>query len=97
MERIELLKKGIQRGEFKSKLYKFREFGKRTDEIIEKSQFYFSTPISFNDPFNCNLTFKNVYSRKEIKDSYKLYCSRNPRFKPKDLERHLHLTDIKFV
>jgi len=69
----ELLKKGIEEGVFKDKLYKYREFGKYTNKIIEDSEFYFSSPLYFNDPFDCNLCFKDRYTKEEIIAKYEKY------------------------
>lgn len=68
--REELLEKGIESGIFPKKLYKFRSFGTRTNEIIEKSEFYFALPNSFNDPFDCNLSYNEIYSEAEIFQRY---------------------------
>ena len=68
--REELLKRGIESDIFPKKLYKFRNFGTRTNEIIEKSEFYFALPSSFNDPFDCNLSYNEIYSEAEILQRY---------------------------
>ena len=40
MDKItELLKKGIESGEYQNKLYKFRDFSENTDKIILNSEF----------------------------------------------------------
>jgi len=50
--------------------YKFRDFGEYTDKIILNSEFYFSSPLSFNDPFDCNLSYRNFYSQQELQKAY---------------------------
>jgi len=53
-------------------LYKYREFSENTDKIIINAELYFASHDSFNDPFDCNLEFKesSFYSDKEFED----YC-----------------------
>jgi len=51
------------------KLYKYREFGEFTDKIIQNSSLYFSSPESFNDPFDCNLQFKNPITKEQIAET----------------------------
>jgi hypothetical protein len=41
-------------------LYKYREFGEFTDKIILNSELYFASHNSFNDPFDCNLEFREI-------------------------------------
>ncbi|WP_162984577.1 DUF2971 domain-containing protein [Poseidonibacter antarcticus] len=50
-------------------LYKYRDFGEHTNQIIKLSELYFASPNFFNDPFDCNLQFRNInsYSSSEIK------------------------------
>ena len=73
-----LLEIGIQKGEFPSKLYKFRNIDERTFEIIKNNEFYFSSPNKFNDPFDCNLFYKNTYSKEEIQEDYLRFIKRYP-------------------
>lgn len=75
--REELLKRGIESDIFPKKLYKFRNFGTRTNEIIEKSEFYFALPSSFNDPFDCNLSYNEIYSEAEILQRYTYLSSKS--------------------
>jgi hypothetical protein len=55
-----------------SLLYKYREFSENTDKIILNSELYFASHNSFNDPFDCNLEFKEIdsYTDKE----FEKYC-----------------------
>ncbi len=69
----ESIKEGIDIGLIPEFLYKYREFSDRTDEIILNSEFYFASPLSFNDPFDCNLSYKKDYSKDEI-ENYKKKC-----------------------
>lgn len=78
MELKELLIEGIKTNKFPQFVYKYREFGKFTDEIIINSQFYFALAKSFNDPFDCNLSYREDYSFDEIKEYKKRLLRRNP-------------------
>lgn len=56
------------------KLYKYRNFESHTENniplyelIIKDSSLYFASIISFNDPFDCQLSFKDTYTESEIK------------------------------
>lgn len=49
------------------KLYKYRTFTKYTDEIITKSSLWYANPLTFNDPFDMNPSFRKAYSKREIK------------------------------
>lgn len=51
----ELLKKGIDKGNFPQTLYKYRTIV-QTEKILDNFSFWFATPDSFNDPFDCNLS-----------------------------------------
>lgn len=66
----ELIKLAIKEKTIPEILYKYRKFDNRTDEIILNSEFYFAPPSSFNDPFDCNLSYKKDYNTEEI-DNYK--------------------------
>ncbi len=48
------------------KLYKYRNFGEFTNQIITNSELYFSPINQFNDPFDCKLTYRQNYSDDEI-------------------------------
>lgn len=64
-------------------LYKYRNFEKRTNEIIVNSELYFASHTSFNDPFDCNLSLKTLsaYSDKE----YNRFFNKKVFGKGKDL------------
>ena len=51
----ELLKQGIDNGNFPQTLYKYRTI-EQTEKILNNFSFWFATPDSFNDPFDCNLS-----------------------------------------
>lgn len=51
----ELLLKGVHNGKFPNTLYKYRTID-QTKKILDNFSFWFATPDSFNDPFDCNLS-----------------------------------------
>lgn len=63
------------------KLYKYRNFESSIsihdvevpiyELIIKNSSLYFAPISSFNDPFDCQLTFKDTYRRNERRNFYK--------------------------
>ena len=79
MEHKELIREGIDTKLIPKYLYKYREFSDRTYEIILNSEFYFASPLSFNDPFDCNLSYKKEYSKEEIENYKKEYMIKNPK------------------
>lgn len=77
-----------------AKLYKYRNFDDMslpaekhfTNNIILNSSLYFSPIKYFNDPFDCKLSYRQEYSKKEIREFYIQYLKRNPHtFRLKDL------------
>ena len=50
--------------------YKYRSFNRFTNNIILNSSLYFSSPNNFNDPFDCQLSYKDKYTKREIKDFF---------------------------
>lgn len=64
-----------------NKLYKYRNFNdENLEKIIKNSSLYYSPVENFNDPFDCKLSFKQNYSKKEIRDSFIAFKERNPNF-----------------
>ena len=59
--------------EKKGVLYKYRNFGDRTNDIILHSKLYFSSIKGFNDPFDCRLRYRQDYSQEEIEE----YCKKH--------------------
>jgi len=51
----ELIKKGIDNGNFPKLLYKYRTID-QAKKILENFSFWFATPDTFNDPFDCGLS-----------------------------------------
>ena len=70
-------------------LYKYREFSENTDKIILNSELYFASHNSFNDPFDCNLQFREIssYSDKEFEN----YCQEELE---KGVDKEKYLTDL---
>ena len=69
-----------------SLLYKYREFSDNTDKIILNSELYFASYNSFNDPFDCNLGFREIssYSDEELEN-----CCQEELKKGVDKEKYL--------
>ena len=84
----ELLKEGIESGEFPNKVYKFRDFSDFTDKIILNSEFYFASPKRFNDPFDCNLSYRQDYTQEEILAKYDYLSSKFAFTKEQLIEKY---------
>jgi len=56
-------------------LYKYRSFGEYADKIILNSELYFASHTSFNDPFDCNLSLREINSYTD--EEFKKYCEIN--------------------
>ncbi|RLA79326.1 MAG: hypothetical protein DRG78_13155 [Epsilonproteobacteria bacterium] len=67
----------MQEDNSEPKVYKYRNFSENTDKIILNAELYFASHKSFNDPFDCNLSFRDIgsYTDKEFKE----YCSENKK------------------
>lgn len=79
------LKKGIAESEFPSQLYKYRDLGLWTFEIIQNAAMWFATPSSFNDPFDCNLSETHNHSEEDLK-AYLTSLGTNPEMQAKMME-----------
>ncbi len=70
------------------KFYKYRSFDDMstqikehfTNNIILNSALYFSPIERFNDPFDCKLSYRQKYTKKEIRNYFIQFLSRNPEF-----------------
>jgi len=62
------------------KYYKYRAFDEFTDRIITNSSLYYASPHDFNDPFDCQLSFRESYSKKEIREFFIDFLTRRPDF-----------------
>jgi hypothetical protein len=63
---IDLLNRAVLGGAFPNRVYKYRDLGDRTFDIIRKSSLWFATAMSFNDPFDCNLSETNSHTRADF-------------------------------
>ncbi len=93
----DLLKKGLRRGDFPKYLFKYREIGEFTKDIIINSQFYFASPNTFNDPFDCNLSFKKYYRDRDIKEYKEKLIKRNPYVEIKKLDNLFGKKNENFI
>ncbi len=64
-QRSELLKRAIEEGKYPRFLYKYRGDSDTTFSIFEKLSMWFSSPNSFNDPFDCNLSEVSSHTQEE--------------------------------
>jgi len=53
------------------KLYKYRAFNEFTNDIILKSSLWYANPTRFNDPFDMSPSFRQKYSKREIREHIK--------------------------
>lgn len=68
------------------KFYKYRNFDNIlapksehfTNNIILNSALFFSPIKNFNDPFDCKISYRQEYSKKEIRQFHINYLKRNP-------------------
>lgn len=64
-----------------NKVYKYRLFNEYTNNIIISSSLYFSPIKAFNDPYDCNLSFKKEYSKEEISKYFEKEIEKSDREK----------------
>ena len=64
-QRTELLKLAIEQGKYPRFLYKYRADSDTTLSILENCSMWFSSPESFNDPFDCNLSEVSSHTQEE--------------------------------
>lgn len=57
----------VENGQKITKLYKYRTFCEFTNDIIKTSSLWYANPLTFNDPFDMNPSFRKKYSKREIK------------------------------
>ncbi|APW88871.1 hypothetical protein KLVA_32190 [Klebsiella variicola] len=60
-QKKDLIIKGINEGLYPESVYKFRTIEK-ANEILQSLEFYFSSAVNFNDPFDCALDEEKKYS-----------------------------------
>lgn len=64
---VELTRLAVLEGLFPRYLYKYRGTDEFTKNIIKNNALWFSTPLSFNDPFDCQITLDTVSTYAEKK------------------------------
>lgn len=88
------------------KLYKYRTFNKFTDDIIINSSLWYANPLKFNDPFDMSPSFRQKYSKREIKEHIKDFVknSENTKYLPLEEQEKYRMefekrsnTSAKFV
>ena len=62
----------------KDRLYYYTKVDKFLYENLINKTIWFSKPSSFNDPFDCNLSYREDYSFGEIEECKKRFLKRNP-------------------
>lgn len=65
LQKKDLILKGINEGLYPESVYKFRTIEK-ANEILQSQEFYFSSAVNFNDPFDCALDEEKQYSRSDF-------------------------------
>ena len=63
-----LIQLGVLNGQYQRYVYRYRPLNNFTDEIFKKSELWFASPKTFNDPFDCQIISKTNNSIQEIKD-----------------------------
>lgn len=48
------LLEGINKNQYPTKAYKYRPDNDKTQRIITHNELWFSSPVEFNDPYDCN-------------------------------------------
>lgn len=65
----QFLSQGLKSGVFPKKVYKFRSIDRALD-ILKNLEFYFASPKTFNDPFDCALNEVLNYTPEDISRWY---------------------------
>ncbi len=66
----ELLQKGIDNGNFPKVLYKYRTID-QAKKILDNFSFWFATPDTFNDPFDCGLSENQAPTLEDARKHFK--------------------------
>lgn len=61
MKISELIKMGVENGQYPQYLYRFRQLDDKFNGILENSAMWFSEPDFFNDPFDCKANLEHDY------------------------------------
>ncbi len=68
MTNAELITYGVIHKQIPKYLFKYRYIDAHLDDIILKSELWFSSAEKFNDPFDCQIKVNTVNTHREIKD-----------------------------
>lgn len=74
----ELVEMGVQQGTIPRYLFKYRTISPTFDNILINDELWFSKPVGFNDPFDCQITIDNNNSQAEIEDFVRENLSPRP-------------------
>jgi len=78
-----------------SHLYRYRSFNTKRDietvrDIICDSKLYFSSPLAFNDPFDCKPNLMPFGSDKDIEDFFRgTYLDEHPELGPEEIDERI--------
>ena len=64
--KVKLVQEMVTQGAIPQYLYRFRPINEYLDDIISNNQLWFSKPVDFNDPFDCNITIDTNNTNLEI-------------------------------
>jgi hypothetical protein len=62
-----LVLRDVEQGKLPKYLYKFRSIDETLDKIISNGSLWFAAPLSFNDPFDCQIKSDSQNTVKEIR------------------------------
>lgn len=67
MNTSDLIKQMVTDGQIPQFIYRYRSFNNYTKDIFKNNELWFSNPVDFNDPFDCQINIDTNNSRGEIK------------------------------
>ena len=68
MDKRELLRIAMSRGEYPKELFKYTSFNEYSEDVFKNSQMWFPSPYEFNDPFEFQIADKGRYTEDDIFD-----------------------------
>ena len=82
---------------FPPKLYKYRDWDNKNHRKILNGELYFSSPLNFNDPFDCNISIAFEKLQNNIELQYRYFEKiannsteyRSDLDKQKEIERYI--------
>lgn len=66
MKVSDLIKIGVEQGQYPKYLYRFRQLDDNFNGILENSAMWFSKPDFFNDPFDCKANLEHDYPQDTV-------------------------------